>query len=67
MAIKKKKAVEKLKNQDRQLAKLPSLDKEKKVFSKGESVLSRLIRRKKVKEPIKKSKQTKKKKLRIKD
>lgn len=62
MAIKEKKAVEKLKKQDKQLAKLPSLDKEKKIFSKGESFLSRLIKRKKVKTPIKKAKPTKKKK-----
>lgn len=39
--IRKKKEVEKLKKQDKELAKLPSLAKEKKRFKKGESVLER--------------------------
>ncbi|MBW2997447.1 hypothetical protein KY349_03870 [Candidatus Woesearchaeota archaeon] len=48
MAIKKKKQVEKLKKQDKALAKLPSLEKEKKSFKKGESLLERLLVKKKM-------------------
>ena len=47
--IKKNKEVENLKKQDKVLATLPSLKKEKEVFKKGEGLLSRLLRRKSVK------------------
>lgn len=48
MAIKKKKSVEKLKRQDKNLAKLPALEKEERVFKKNETLLSKLLVRKKV-------------------
>jgi hypothetical protein len=48
MAIKKKRSVDNLKRQDKELAKLPVLEKEEKVFRKKESLLSRLLVRKRV-------------------
>lgn len=45
---KKSKAVERLKEQDRKLALLPSVEDEKRKFSRGESILRRLIVKRKV-------------------
>lgn len=41
--------IKKLKEQDRVLARLSTIDKEKKIFSRGESLLKKLSVRKKVK------------------
>ncbi|MBW2971701.1 hypothetical protein KY359_01570 [Candidatus Woesearchaeota archaeon] len=43
-----KKKLEKLKKQDKMLAKLPSMDQEKRRFDKGESLLKRLIKPKRI-------------------
>jgi hypothetical protein len=40
----KKEQLEKLKKQDKELAKLPSLEQEKKRFKKGESLLKKMTR-----------------------
>ena len=45
MAKPDRKKLEKMKKQDRELSKLPSLDEEKKRFKKGESLLQRLAKK----------------------
>ena len=42
------KKIEKLKKQDKELSKLPSIEDEKRRFRKGESLLERLLRPKKL-------------------
>ncbi|MBW2965118.1 hypothetical protein KY363_06685 [Candidatus Woesearchaeota archaeon] len=42
------KKVKLLKQQDKELSRLPTIDKEKRVFSKGESLLKKLSVRKKI-------------------
>ncbi|MBU2561595.1 MAG: hypothetical protein KKD17_04810 [Nanoarchaeota archaeon] len=52
--VKKPKQVEKLKKQDKELAKLPSLKEEDERFKKGESFLRRLIRPRMIEVDLKK-------------
>ena len=59
MAIKKKKQVEKLKKQDKELERLPSIAKENKRMKKGESLLERLLVKKRVRAVKPKTKPTK--------
>ena len=54
-----KKKLEKLKQQDKELAKLPSMEEEKKKFKKGESMLERWSRKSKLAISLKKLKREK--------